>query len=199
MTGCTQNSCNFMLAVLQIAGIHPKCVSPDRMRREAFPMCCCTFELVRGAENGIKKTESIKSMFSKCRARMSTISIYHKENLLQSTNCPSIPVRVEILAIRIASHQMLRQNHNETLENNQEETLLVDIGRFQFLFHLFDHFFGGLLANLDFLSLVCCFIFRIARWWFDTWQFFLGFSQFSSYRSVQIVDLPSVHQSKINQ
>lgn len=49
-----KNSCNFKLVELQIAGIHPKCVSPDQMRTEAFPMYCCTFELVRDAKNRIK-------------------------------------------------------------------------------------------------------------------------------------------------
>lgn len=43
-------SCSFMRVVLQIAGIHPKCASPDQMRTEAFPMYCCTFVLVRGAK-----------------------------------------------------------------------------------------------------------------------------------------------------
>lgn len=140
------------------------------------------------------KTKQLK-ILTDCKTKeCPSISIYRKENLLQSTNCPSIPVRVEILAIRIASYQMLRQNHNETLKNDQKETLLIDIGCFQFLFHLFDHFFGGLLTNFDLLSLVCCFILRIVRWWFDTWQFVLCFGQFSSYRSVEI-DLPSVNQS----
>lgn len=35
--------------VQQIAGTRPKCVNPNRMRRGAFPMYCCTFVLVHDA------------------------------------------------------------------------------------------------------------------------------------------------------
>lgn len=44
----------------RIVGTHPRCASPDRMRKEAFPTCCCTFVLVRGAKNKQQKCKSVK-------------------------------------------------------------------------------------------------------------------------------------------
>lgn len=45
-----------MLVEQQTVGIRPKCVNPGRMRKEAFPMCYCTFVLVHDA-NGMKKDQ----------------------------------------------------------------------------------------------------------------------------------------------
>lgn len=49
-----ENMRSIKLVMRQIAGIHPKYVNPNRMRREVFPKCCYTFELVHGAEINFK-------------------------------------------------------------------------------------------------------------------------------------------------
>lgn len=44
---------------------------------------------------------------------------YRQENLLQSSDSPFIPVGVVIDGVSVASNQMLRQNHNKSLQEMQ--------------------------------------------------------------------------------
>lgn len=65
--------------------------------------------------------------------------IVHEEHLLQSAHRPAVPVRIKVAPIRIASHQVLRQDHYETLKHDQEQTFLFQICRLQSLLQLFHH------------------------------------------------------------
>lgn len=91
--------------------------------------------------------------------------VYHKKHLLQSADSPSVPIRIKISSICVASDKMFRQNHDESLEYNQKQPLLINISSFQFLLHFLDHFFGWFIGGFNFLSLCYPFVLGIARWW----------------------------------
>lgn len=105
---------------------------------------------------------------------------YQQEHLLQSSDGPTIPVGVIVSSVGVASNQMFGQNHDETLEDDQEQSFLVDIGRLQLLFHLLNDFFCGTITRFD-PSAFRCFIIRIARFRFGFGQFLFCFDELLIY------------------
>lgn len=59
--------------------------------------------------------------------------VVHEKDLLQSTHRPPVPVRVKVPSVRVAAHQVLGQDHDEPLEHDEEESLLLQIRCLQFL------------------------------------------------------------------
>ena len=49
-----------------------------------------------------------------------------------------LPRSFEINPIGIATQKMFRQNHNESLKNDQKKVFLISLGSFQFFFQLFN-------------------------------------------------------------
>ena len=52
------------------------------------------------------------------------------ENLVEPSHSPEIPRTLEIHCICVAPHQMLGQDHDEPLEDDQEQVLLVSLSSF---------------------------------------------------------------------
>ena len=46
---------------------------------------------------------------------------YHQKDLLQSSNSPSVPRCFEINTIGVATNQVFRQNHYETLKKSENQ------------------------------------------------------------------------------
>ena len=57
------------------------------------------------------------------------------EDLVQPANGPEEPGRLEIHGVRVASDEMLGEDHDEPLEDDEEEILLVRLGRLQAFLH----------------------------------------------------------------
>ena len=70
--------------------------------------------------------------------------VQHKY-LVKSPYGPLIPWTLEINRVRVTSHKMLGQNHDEPLEDDQEKVLLICLGSFQFLLELLNCFLGWFL------------------------------------------------------
>jgi len=67
------------------------------------------------------------------------------EYLVQSAHSPLIPGTLEVHSIRVTPDQVLGQDHDEPLEDNQEQVLLVSLGSLQSLFQLLHSFLRWLL------------------------------------------------------
>ena len=55
---------------------------------------------------------------------------------MKTTDGPEEPGGLEVHGVCVAPHEVLRQNHNEPLEDDQEEILLIRLSRLQTFLHL---------------------------------------------------------------
>lgn len=62
---------------------------------------------------------------------------HHEEDLAQPGDSAPVPVGVRVSGVSVAAHQVLRQDHYEALEHDQEQPLLVRVGHLQAFLHTF--------------------------------------------------------------
>ena len=58
------------------------------------------------------------------------------EDLVKSANSPLVPGSLEVHSVSVAPHQVLGQDHDEPLEDDEEQVLLISLGSLQSLFQL---------------------------------------------------------------
>jgi len=61
--------------------------------------------------------------------KTSDLLVVDHEYLMEAADGPEEPGRLEVDGVRVAPHQVLREDHDEPLEDDQKEILLVGLRR----------------------------------------------------------------------
>lgn len=56
--------------------------------------------------------------------------VVNEEDLAEPGDGAGVPVCVGVAGVGVAAHEVLRQDHDEALEHDEEQPLLVHVGRF---------------------------------------------------------------------